>query len=56
MTAMRWARRACSSCSSARRALLARGAFQSPQEALRLLSKEIEYAQENVDRLADFPL
>ena len=40
----------------AARALLARGAFQSPQEALRLLSKEIEYAQENVDRLADFPL
>lgn len=40
----------------AAQALLARGAFASVAEALRLLSKEIEYAQENVDALADFPL
>ncbi len=36
------------------RLLLRRGGASTPQEALRLLSKEIEYSQENTDRMQAF--
>lgn len=36
--------------------LLDRGAFSSPEEGLRLLSKEIEYSEENTNLLQDCPL